>query len=281
MTDKFFLTLSSDSPCEFKELNKPSKFRVHLGHVIDLLGKFEVSLVQLFYPATIPNISSDTCYVQRITSGAVYKAIKCFIENGNQYCMALADEINDVEDSSTDKYAVKSAYFHSVDDFLFEFNEKMIGIMECEIVGDKAKIRCSPNADDVENAVYKLSPTLERILGFTRNSLFKPGFVYPASGTIDLRRGLTPILTVCSDIIADQIINNGHERVLRMVHVSPENYSYGVIRQETFSKLIFLPVIKKHVEYIDIYIKDESGNLASFEHGSLKLVLLFKRVGNE
>ena len=89
------------------------------------------------------------------------------------------------------------------------------------------------------------------------------------------------MLNICSDLIGEQIINNGHEKILRSFHISPEKYTHGFQKKENFSKLFFLPIVKKKIEYVDIYIKENLQDEASFTHGTLKVVLLFRQVGYE
>jgi len=56
MSEQFFVTLNSDSTCEFRYQNRPSKFRVHLGRVIELSGRWEVALFEIYFPTTLCNV---------------------------------------------------------------------------------------------------------------------------------------------------------------------------------------------------------------------------------
>jgi hypothetical protein len=288
MMEKFYVTLSSDSLCEFNEHNRVSKFRVHLGRVIELIGQYEVALCEIFFPATLFNVRSSDCFVTKNIKAQMKKSetqvMQCISEvDPNYTCLAVIEREQEFEHIHESKHFLKSKFYHSTDDFLYELNEQMQSVFSCSVDENSKKIEltCHAIATERETITFKLSNTLENILGFPKNSVFEPGYIYRSETLCDLRKGVTPMLYVCSDLVADQIINNGHDKLLRTFHISPEKYTHGFQRKESFSRLQFLDVVKKKIEFVDIYIKDETSNEASFTHGALKVVLLFRRVGNE
>jgi hypothetical protein len=293
MMDKFFVTLSSDSLCDFNEHNTISKFRVHLGRVIELIGNYEVALCEIFYPATLFNVRSSDCFLTKNIVATLKTAAAQDMECSSSQvdpeykCLSEVKEEHEivVEHFHVSKYALNSKYYHSTDDFLYEFNEQMLNLFSCSIDEESKKVilTCQGIAlDEKEKITYTLSDTLGNILGFPKNTVFTPGFAYRSESLCDLRKGVTPMLYVCSNIITDQIVNNGHDKVLRTFHISPEKYTHGFQKKESFQRLHFLAVAQNKIEFMDIYIRDETGNECSFTHGTLKVVLLFRRVaGNE
>jgi hypothetical protein len=287
--EKFLVTLSSDSPCVFNEQNNAAKFRVHLGRVIELVGKYEVALCEIYYPATLHNIRSTECFITRELIAFLKKSeadvIDCtnHVENAAHMCISVVNKDYDFEHHYKSRHELKSGYYHSVEDFLYDLNEQMMQFFNCEIEASTNKIilTCHPIASKKEKMTFRLSSALENILGFPEGLVLEPGYIYRAQLTCDLRKGLPAMLTVCTDLVFDQIVNNAQEKFLRSFHISPENFIYGFQRKETFSKLHFLPLIKKKIDAIDIYIKEGLNLDASFTHGVLKVVLLFRRVGNE
>jgi hypothetical protein len=285
--DKFWMTLSSDSPCEFNLENKCSKFRVHLGKVIELNGKYEVALCEIFYPATLYNIRGNECFITEDVNehfnNPGMKILECTFrnENNEEICEAELTEVD--FHHHTNKHSLANHYYHTPDEFIEAFNTQMSKMFRCELEAKTQKInlKCLSVGNENEIIYYLLSPTLESILGFPMGTVFKPGNMYSSTTKCDLRKGLPSMLNVCSDLVSEQIINNGHDKVLRSLYISPEKYTYGFQKKETFAKLFFLPVVKKKIEYVDIYIKEQMQNEASFSHGTLKVLLLFRRVGNE
>jgi hypothetical protein len=285
--EKFYLTISSDSKCEFEVHNVTSKFRVHLGRVLELKGRYEVALCELFYPSTLLNVTSEDCFITREINAVLGKTVttveNCTTEEPTDphYCVRLKDKVESFEHTMLHKINMENNYYHNNEQFLSDFNDKFQHFISCETVIDKTHLTCHQTASEKERIIFALSPQLENIMGFANNSKFEPGFVYVSDLTLDLRKGIPQLLSVCTDLVADQIINNTHDKVLRTFHVSPQNYIYGFQQKESFNKLIFVPVVKKNIEYVDIYIKQQNGLPASFTHGTLKLVLLFRRTGNE
>lgn len=291
MMEKFFVTLTSDSPCEFNQENTCSKFRVHLGRVLELVGKYEVALCEMFYPATLCNIRKSECFATK-NSVALLKpnesgGFECTFTNEKTglKCDAVIN-VGDDFHNHTQKQSLNSGYYHTAEEFLDDFNYKMAKWFKCEfdIKTQKTKIFCLSieNASEITSSTsLTLSPTLESILGFSHGTLFKPGYHYSSEIKCDLRKGIPSMLYVCSDLIGEQIINNSHDKILRSFHIAPEKFVYGFQKKETFLKLFFLPVAKKKIEFVDIYIKENMQNEASFTHGTLKVVLLFRRVGND
>jgi hypothetical protein len=285
--DKFWMTLSSDSPCEFNQENKCSKFRVHLGKVIGLNGKYEVALCEIFYPATLCNIRANDCFVTKDVNVHVNKSemkvLECTFRNENNEQICKADFTGVDFHHHSSKHCLPTRYYHTTEEFLDDFNTQMSNFFRCELEAKTQKINlnCLPVGNENEIIYYVLSPTLESILGFTKGIVFKPGNIYTSATKCDLRKGLPFMLNVCSDLVAEQIINNGHDKVLRSLFISPEKYTHGFQKKETFTKLFFLPVVKQKIEYVDIYINEQLQNEASFSHGTLKVLLLCRRVGNE
>lgn len=285
--EKFLLTLTSDSPCEFQKENKCSKFRVHLGQIIELVGKYEVALCEIFYPATLCNIRENECYVDKNISVLQLEEseyLECVFQNENaaNRCEPLFK--NDaIFHQHIVTYKLKNHYYHTAEEFLSHFNKLMSEFFKCEIdiKTKKIKMDCLPSGNGEEIIYYTLSTTLESIFGFAHGTIFKPGNIYQSGMQFDLRKGIPAMLTVCSDLVGDQIINNGHDKMLRTFYIAPEKYTHGFQKKETFTKIFYLPIVKKKIEYVDIYIKESMTNEASFTHGTLKVVLLFRRIGNE
>lgn len=84
-----------------------------------------------------------------------------------------------------------------------------------------------------------------------------------------------------TNIILDQIVNNTQAKILRTFHVDHNTYENVFTKKVEFAKLIFLPVAVKKIECIEINILDDTKEFASFMHGHLTVVLLFRKFGHE
>jgi len=137
------MTLSSDSPCEFNQENKCSKFRVHLGKVIELNGKYEVALCEIFYPATLCNIRANECFVTKDVNVHVKKSdmeiLECTFrnENNEQICKADFSEVDFHHHSS--KHCLPNRYYHTAEEFIDEFNTQMSNFLDVNLKPKRKK----------------------------------------------------------------------------------------------------------------------------------------------
>jgi hypothetical protein len=259
---QFYLTVSSDSGCHFAELNTASKFKVHLGRVIELSGDWEVALFEMFYPETFDNVRRGSCLIKKE--------------------MQFMDSANVLRVKS--KFELPSGFYHTHENLCKALN-KCTGddtTMHLEFDNDtnKAIIYANVLALADEETTYKFSNELSDILGFHRSLIIEGTKISEGVIPCDLRKGMAKTLKIYSDIIADQLINNTHAQLLREVHLNPDIFKFGFQQHRNFERLVFLPVIKKNLEFLEFHIKDEQDREISFSHGTLKLILLFRRAGN-
>jgi hypothetical protein len=264
MSEQFYLTLSSDSPCGFNNTNKTSSFKVHLGRVLHLPGQWEVCLFEIWYPTTLFNVRQDAC--------EVVKEKTSFNEE--------TGERGFTGDMGFSVVNLAPGYYHNNADLINEINHKLNPDVQCQIDADK-HIKFTTNA--YNNAyeyleTFRLNPSMRDILGLPKSDL---DYIIQGDMKMDLRKGLPSTLSVTTNIITEQIVNNSHTKILRSFQVNPNKYEYGFQRKVEFNKLVFLPVSVKEIECVEINIIDDTGSLASFTQGHLKVILQLRKVGYE
>lgn len=260
---QFYLTVSSDSACHFRESNTTSKFKVHLGRVIELSGDWEVALFELFYPETFCNIRKGNCLIKKENIGQLPN-------NPNVLRVKSQSEI-------------QSGFYHTPESLTKVVNESTGDTLHFDVDAsnnNKVSIYANVVALANEKVIYTFSDDFLDILGFQRGHIIEDNKISAGVAPCDLKKGLPKSLKVYSDIIADQLINSTHEKLLREAHLNPDNFKFGYQQHKTFERLVFLPVIKKNLEFLEFHIKDEQDKEISFSHGTLKLILLFRRAGN-
>jgi hypothetical protein len=272
--EQFYLTLSSSSNCEFRHTNKASNFRVHLGRTIELTGQWEVALFEVIIPCTLANLRSSACHI-------IQEKTSIDAETG------FPGYIGDLGYNIT---YLQSKCYNNERELIEHVNEKMHPYINCEINdSNKVRVMVGDINDGKIATTCSMSAELRDILGIPRNiqpdwnSILQPHArnefsIYQAVRAADLKRGVSSTLTICTDLIVEQSFNNMHERVLRVIHTGAQNYKAGFTKKYEFQKLIFLPVAKQKIETPTLYIKDDTGVEASFAHGTLTVVLLFRRV---
>lgn len=260
---QFYLTVSSDSACHFQESNKTSNFKVHLGRVIELSGEWEVALFEMSYPETFDNIRKGNCYILKENVGH------------------LPDSIKELRVKSQTE--IQNGFYHTVESLCTALNDCTGDSLHFGVDANnsnKTIIYANNMARANEKVIYEFSDGLLDVLGFSRGLIIEDLNVSEGLVPCDLKKGMPQSLKVYSDIIADQITNNTHSKLLREVHLKPDNFKFGYQQHKSFERLVFLPVIKKNLEYLEFHIKDEREQELLFAHGTLKLILLFRRAGN-
>jgi len=188
-----------------------------------------------------------------------------------------------------------SRYYNSELELINEINKKMKPALRCDIDNEnKVSVYISEFDEfgDIDSFYFKQNlrdilglPRTGEIGGETENGLYTPILsgkaVVQSDQKANLNKGLSGTLTICTDLVLDQIVNNTHARVLRTFETEAHTYKHGFTKRVEFSKLVFLPVSKNKIEYIDLLVKDDTGHEAIFSHGSLTAILLFRKVGHE
>lgn len=260
---QFYLTVSSDSGCHFQDSNSISRFKVHLGRVIELTGEWEVALFEISFPETFENVRDGACIIHKENIGEL---------PNSPVLLRVKSE-----------HVIPNGFYHTTETFCNALNDITGDILHFEVNDDKnnkTSVYANVVALAKEKVLYTFSANLSDILGFRRDIVIANNKTTESEVACDLRKGMPLSLNVFSDIIPDQLVNNTHDKLLREVHLKPEKFKYGFQQHRNFERLVFLPVIKKNLEYLEFHIKDEQGREISFSHGTLKLVLLFRRAGN-
>ena len=119
-----------------------------------------------------------------------------------------------------------------------------------------------------------LSARLSLILGYEpmTNVLNRTG-TFPSN----ILLGIPSQLFVYTDIIEPQAIGDVFAKVLRVVVVDSNNYTYGAQMTRVFGQPHYVPVLKREFENIQIDIRSSTGDLIPFQFGTLCVKLHFKK----
>jgi hypothetical protein len=245
--ENFNITITSSTECVFKDTNRQSKFRAHLGRTLELRGNWKVALLELFYPITYGNLSSQDL---QIISNSI---------------------------SSTKVFLPRAGFYSDAHCLVKELNRVMYGHFQLQLSPSGFVTLKFETEAMFQN--YTIPFTLQDILGFERFPPILGIGEIQARFPCDPRRGFPKLFSVETDIIREQCVNNGHRKSLRSFTPSADSSSYGLSAAKSFEKLLFLPVSKNSLESIDFLITDEHQKEVTFAYGTLSAVLVFKRCG--
>ena len=92
---------------------------------------------------------------------------------------------------------------------------------------------------------------------------------------VDLYAGYHTLYAYC-DIVDYSVIGNTYSQLLRALEV-PTNKDFGDQVVLTYPNPIYVPILKKEFQSIEIDIKEETGKSVPFEFGRVIIVLHFRK----
>lgn len=311
--DQFYLTLPSNSSKEFYGQQKLNHFKTKLSQPLHLdVNEYECGLAEIIYPHSWKNLKEESQVCVGISDLTVdpesgkYRILeKNFTVQQSHYINVadLVKKINKRMKIIFQKFMSEYASDHDTT------NQMYYGIHEKYL---KASFRFDENVGKVylsgNNHLYViLPPALAQMMGFGDTAaligsevlcpqisrqlchhsqischvfryadevetdphikLLKGDYV------ADVHRGLTS-LYIYSPIIQSQLVGDTLAPLLRVVNVRG---SFGEQVNERYDNIYYLPLISSPIEHIEIYIRDDVGNLIPFESGRVVIVLHFRR----
>ena len=242
--NSFYLTLHSHGDSHIQMQNNVNNFNIHLGKKLNLPGAWEVGLVQILYPMTMPCIKFPHS-VFSVTHG-------------------IEHEI----------FELRSHYYYDNLGLIHD-----LGTLLSDLDIDVALRGGHLQIQNVKRTNYKfvLHPKLLDILGVESIDLGDENDVLKAMNSVDVNRGLPQQLFVHTDIINYQMVNNGFDNLLRVVPNNVSSYKYGCTQEHSFHQIQYLPVARDVIDSVAVYIKDSAGDDVSFDYGTLTVILHFRR----
>jgi hypothetical protein len=245
------LTLpSSASPDQFPN-NTVSTFRTHLAEPLTLKNnaEYEVALAEIQFPSLIS--TANDCWVLVEKPGHI-----------------------------SEKFYLEPGYYANLDDFLKEFL-RVLRTTSGRFSLSSSAISRVISIHIHESLSLHMSSALSHILGFDNNLLENPDEstkTFVGDQPYDIYRGLDQIFVYC-DICSDVTLGHVRAPLLRVVNSNigkrrnVEYYQQCV----TFSKMHYVPIARKNIDTILVYLRLGSGRSVPFMAGSCIVTLTIRR----
>ena len=284
MAGSFYLTLSSNSSMDLFEHNTTANFKVQLPREVYLQGNYEFGLVELHYPCTFCNVREGQ------------NVIDCY-HGGESVQLCL-----------------KAGYYSSPNDLIGAVNTSlnMIGLPSFSDERDSGYLSV-PHVESVLSHRLILSEPLHLQLGFepwisltrfdkqqeinrdekprrtkrVQRSISAGGTIEEkedgtkrqiATRSVDTTLGLPAMMLIYCDIAEPQLYSNVVTSIIRTVSIDKISYKYGNMACTTYNRPIYVPVMKRQFQTIEINIRESNGSVMSFSHGTSTLVLHFRPI---
>lgn len=266
---ELYLTLPSNSESK----NKTGQFSVRLPRQISLEGRWEVALVDVLYPLTWVNLSAKA--PESDSYIAAENQYQVLFMNNNTYECTVPAKYYDTIEELLDNFTL--AFFDSIRqneeearampaDHLEETLNRALSLWYDPVYG---RVRITLDTEKVRGII--MSKKLQYILGLKTSFVQGKNILgqYAPNLKVDQET-----LWIYTDIVEKQIIGNAYAELLRIVHVKGK---YGDYVEKHFMTPHYVPLKAKHLDKIDIEIRENSGNIVQFEYGTVICKLHLRR----
>ena len=241
MNHKFHIVLPSNSSTKLYPNNKMSSFKVHLTNPLELdPTKWEVALSEIQLVHSWYNIRKGKSSLIKETQG-----VKSVIDVSEGYYPSIQKLVEEISAN---------------DDFLnpikFEYNT----------LNQKVKINIP------ENVKLKLNGSdVARCLGFEGSEILREGTISSTSvSTVNAYRSIY----VYTDIIENQYVGDVKVPLLRVIPVTSQHGDNVCVK---YDRPYFYNLSRSRIQTIEIDLRDDTGELISFEGGRSIVTLVFRR----
>nr|CAD2207739.1 unnamed protein product [Meloidogyne enterolobii] len=142
--------------------------------------------------------------------------------------------------------------------------------IEFEYLDSIDRFRVIFNDPEIRNIT--ISSQLCYVLGFPMGPLVNGQI---GKYGIDLKGGFTSFAVYSKGLTGTVIMGNSVSSLLRIVAV--ENRSGGVV-ERVYDQPMFIPVLPREINEIEIELRWMNGSLVKFDHGTVIITLMFNRM---
>lgn len=266
MKDDFYMVLLSNSSFQYYPDNTTAHFITKLPQHLTFEGEWSVALTEIHVPLTFQNLSKKGEYVEYSRAAAASD-----LESG-----VTIENINGT-------FTIPAGVYEHLNELIEILNKdsEKSHIRFTLQPGRYVKIEKACKNCPGKHAV-SLSNGLRRILGFQlfNSSIHELIGGEPSAGhsPANIYNDLPTNLMIYSDICEPIVTGDVYTSLLRNVALDLKQYSYGGIVSKTFSRAIYVPLLRKSFETIEIDIRDQFGDTAPFDFGTSTLTLHFRRI---
>jgi hypothetical protein len=240
---QFYVNLPSNASLKVYPNNTLANYTTRLPNIIELLGRWEVALVELVYPKTWYNIMKGECSIE-VTDNTLKPFKFTMLEGHYESIVEVVDVLNDVMQATAG--------------FEMEMSvEKRTG----KIVLNVAQF-----------TQVTMNQLLAEMLGFEQLT-FDGGRLYVSDAAANVNRGCSTLFVYC-DVAEDVIVGDMMAPLLRTVNGDGR---YGDTVHKIYTAPLYVPVQKSHFDTIEINIRSDTGQLVPFTFGRTIATLHFRR----
>jgi len=279
MSHQFYLTLPSNSSMDIYPDNKTSNFIVNLPNALELNNRnWEVGFSEIQFPHLWYNISKGRNTIKRVVTNPTTEELNYFfpIEEGKDVAKETEKRkqlLSRKPDDMTIEYKIDinipEGYYSSI--------EQLISILQRQESGNPNPIHYSYNPisrrsiiqTSNQTKLYFQNSDIARCLGFKSDHV-TGNTVSEFTSTVKKYNSIY----VYTDIIQNQNVGDYKVPLLRVV---PVISLYGENSCVRYDRPHFIPISRHNIQTIEVNLRDDTGELISFESGKAIVTLVFRR----
>ena len=251
----FYASLPSNASPDVYPDNKTSHFKIELSKRMELHGRWKAALIEFHYPNTFQHVTphENEIIVETPRYTHSFYLRPGWYSSTAQFLTAIREVLNTVDGDSND----------------------ITPTIRVEETADHRVIVHPFHHDDSTTITF--SPRLSLQLGLENPGPFPGNTMLRGVKPMDLTLGISPQMYIYMDILEDQIVGHTRAPLLRTVPVDTKA-AYGTMSVCYFEHPIYFDLNTKSFDTVKIHIRDSTGHLISFDHGTSTLLVHFKQV---
>ena len=226
--------------------NTVAQFVTKLPQTIELDGVWDVALTEISFPIHLPNVLPNTCSFT-----------------------VLSPTLEQVA-----TYTLEWGYYEHIGQLTQKINQTLREY-DMSLAPNFSKLKVRIDFGGMFSV--KFNDALARMLGFTHTIIYRPrpnSSTRVASKQFDLSPIALPTMYIYCDVLQHVVVGDVMAPLLRIVDVKTANTS---VKHQILNPPLYVPLLKKNFDTIEIYIMTDEGLPFPFVAGKLVVVLEFKR----
>lgn len=253
----FYVTLVSNSSIDYYPENKTNSFTAQLPQYIMLDGEWTVALVEIQYPFTLFNVTT----------------------NNNKVTIKY-------DDNKKSEIRITPGYYSDLHELIKAINNKLKAFITnesfIEIDTATQRVKVNNGSEKNNNSISKvdlISVSFENRLAMQLG--FEPGVnvlgykLSPHATNINL--GIPELRVVYCDVVDGQILGDKFCKMLRVINTTNAKMNFAQFCHKEFNLPHYIKLQSKKFETITLDIRDTSAQPMPFQFGTLTVTLHFRK----
>lgn len=283
--NQFFVVLPSDSSMDIFPENKTSSYKVNFpnGIAVDP-EKWEVALQEIQFPHHWYNIRRGHNVIYKEYLNPTVKELNTFFPIPNEKDpVKETEKRKEVLERKPENVSLKfkreievpPGQYHDVNQILtflreFEVDDTRPAIYSVNQISKRVSIQLADGCN-----LHFNNSDIAKCLGFKPKSTLTDFNVFiPSDSMMNTTRTYDHVY-VYSDIIENQHVGDYKVPLLRIVPITSK---FGEINWIHYDRPHFLRLSRENINIIEVNIRDDMGELISFESGKVLVTLVFRRI---